>query len=171
MSPAYSCSKRILTRFCRSGEGQRSIATAYKTARNDVGKLQDPCVENERLLMLLLQNLGHCDPKRCSGQKLHRLGLMSELRIGQRSRGIVLSPKGTSVVSPADRDIMREHGAAVVECSWARLEEVPWGKIRSPHERICRYFRKTCSLQSIQLNHSYSALSTCCQSRQLWKAI
>lgn len=61
---------------------------------------------------------------------------MSELRIGQRSRGIVLSPKGTSVVSPADKEIMREHGAAVVECSWARLEEVPWGKIRSPHERI-----------------------------------
>lgn len=61
---------------------------------------------------------------------------MSELRIGQRSRGVVLSPKGAQVVSPADANICLEHGAAVVDCSWARLEEIPWGKIKSPHERI-----------------------------------
>ena len=41
------------------------------------------------------------------------------------------------MVSPADKDIISSGGLAVVECSWARLDEVPFEKITSPHERIC----------------------------------
>ena len=43
-------------------------------------------------------------------------------------------------MSPADRDIVVQNGLAVVECSWARLDEVPFGRIASPHERLreCR---------------------------------
>lgn len=48
------------------------------------------------------------------------------------------SPKGTSPISPADRDIIAANGVAVVECSWAKLDEVPFGKIASPHERLCK---------------------------------
>ena len=47
-------------------------------------------------------------------------------------------PKGKQVVSMADREIVETAGLAVVECSWARLEEVPFGKIASPHERLCK---------------------------------
>ncbi|THH08289.1 hypothetical protein EW146_g9044 [Bondarzewia mesenterica] len=78
----------------------------------------------------------HCDPRRCSGKKLARLGLINELRIGSRFRGIVLSPRGTQVISPSDKDIILKSGLAVVECSWARLEDVPFHKIASPHERL-----------------------------------
>ncbi|KAJ7224102.1 DUF367 family protein [Mycena pura] len=85
------------------------------------------------------KDFGHCDPRRCSGKKLSRLGLIKELKVGTRFRGIVVSPKGRQVISPADRDIILAGGLAVVECSWARLDDVPFGKIASPHERLLPY--------------------------------
>ncbi|KAJ6581684.1 hypothetical protein B0H19DRAFT_1207535 [Mycena capillaripes] len=85
----------------------------------------------------------HCDPRRCSGKKLSRLGLIKELKVGSRFRGIVVSPKGKQVISPSDRDIILKGGLAVVECSWARLDDVPFGKIASPHERLLPYLLAT----------------------------
>ncbi|KAF9528638.1 hypothetical protein CPB83DRAFT_766276, partial [Crepidotus variabilis] len=85
----------------------------------------------------------HCDPHKCSGKKLARLGLITELRVGSKFRGIVLSPKGKQVVSPSDRDIVLANGLAVVECSWARLEDVPFHKIASPNERLLPYLIAT----------------------------
>lgn len=81
-------------------------------------------------------DFNHCDPKRCSGKKLSRLGLIQELRVGQKFRGIVLTPNATQTLSPADAHIIADNGVAVVECSWARLDEVPFGKLKSPHERL-----------------------------------
>lgn len=86
---------------------------------------------------------------------------MRELRIGQRFRGIVLSPKGVDVVSPSDRHIVEDAGVAVVECSWARLDEIPFHKIRSPNERI-----RTSSISS-QL--TLSAVSARLESSELWQ--
>lgn len=36
-------------------------------------------------------DLGHCDPKRCSGKKLMNFGLMRELHIGQKHQGVIIS--------------------------------------------------------------------------------
>ncbi|KAF8881831.1 hypothetical protein CPB84DRAFT_1791455 [Gymnopilus junonius] len=85
----------------------------------------------------------HCDPRRCSGKKLSRLGLIKELRVGSRFRGIVVSPKGKQVISPSDREIILAGGLAVVECSWARIDDVPFNKIASPHERLLPYLLAT----------------------------
>ena len=84
-------------------------------------------------------DLGHCDPKRCSGKKLMRLGLMRELAIGRKHGGVVITPNGRTPVSPADLSLLLEHGAAVVECSWARLAEVPFTKLGGRHERLLPY--------------------------------
>ncbi|QHS76125.1 ribosome biogenesis protein TSR3 [Saccharomyces paradoxus] len=88
---------------------------------------------------LAMWDFDHCDPKRCSGKKLERLGLIKSLRVGQKFQGIVVSPNGKGVVCPDDLGIVEQHGASVVECSWARLEEVPFNKIGGKHERLLPY--------------------------------
>ena len=80
-------------------------------------------------LKLAMWDFNHCDPKRCSGKKLERLGLIRSLKIGQTFKGIIVSPNGKKVVSPDDLEIVNTSGCAVVECSWARLDEIPFGKI------------------------------------------
>ncbi|KAJ3836474.1 DUF367 family protein [Lentinula raphanica] len=108
--------------------------------------LPDGDQENTRQIdvPVAMWDFNHCDPRRCSGKKLARLGLIKELKIGQgRFRGIVVSPQATQVISPSDRDIILQNGLAVVECSWARLDDVPFGKIASPHERLLPYLLAT----------------------------
>lgn len=89
---------------------------------------------------LAMWDFDHCDPKRCSGKKLERLGLIKSLRIGQKFQGIIVTPNGKGVVCPDDKEIVEQFGVAVVECSWARLEEVPFGKIGGKYERLLPYF-------------------------------
>jgi len=65
------------------------------------------------------------------------------MRVGQRFQGVVLTPKATKVLSMADKDAINEKGVAVVECSWARVDDIPWAKIRSPVERLLPYLIAT----------------------------
>lgn len=66
-------------------------------------------------------------------------GLMRELSIGQKSSGVVISPNAKQVISPADNELLEQYGAAVVECSWVRIKEVPWAKIGGKCERLLPY--------------------------------
>ncbi|KAI0397931.1 DUF367-domain-containing protein [Xylariaceae sp. FL0594] len=84
-------------------------------------------------------DLNHCDPKRCSGKKLIRLGLMRDLHLGQRHNGVIITPNGKHTLSPADSELLDEYGAAVVECSWARTKEVQWNKVGGKCERLLPY--------------------------------
>ncbi|TPX53700.1 hypothetical protein PhCBS80983_g06227 [Powellomyces hirtus] len=43
------------------------------------------------------------------------------------------------LVSPANRAIVEVSGVCVVDCSWMRIEEVPFEKIRSLHEQLLPY--------------------------------
>lgn len=42
--------------------------------------------------------------------------------------GVILSPSGTRCVSAEDADLIRAKGLAVVDCSWNRLDDVPFGE-------------------------------------------
>jgi len=50
--------------------------------------------------------------------------------------GVVLSPVGTQCVSKADHPIVQRKGLAVVDCSWARLSDVPFVKLRCGAPRL-----------------------------------
>ncbi|OKL59064.1 hypothetical protein UA08_05614 [Talaromyces atroroseus] len=84
-------------------------------------------------------DFGHCDPKRCSGKRLIQFGLMRELSIGHKHPGVIISPNAKRVLSPADRDTLEQYGAAVVECSWVRVKEIPWSRIGGKCERLLPY--------------------------------
>ncbi|RVE52504.1 hypothetical protein evm_002898 [Chilo suppressalis] len=81
-------------------------------------------------------DLNHCDPKKCSGRKLLRHNLIKNLKLGQRFQGLVLSPVGTQCVSPSDKDIIEKFGLAVIDCSWAKIDETPFGRMKSNHPRL-----------------------------------
>lgn len=84
-------------------------------------------------------DLGHCDPKRCSGRKLARFGMVKLLKLGHRFNGMVLTPVGKKCVSPEDASILLEHGIAVVDCSWAKLQETPFNRMKAAHPRLLPY--------------------------------
>jgi len=87
-------------------------------------------------LQLRMWDFAQCDPKRCTGARLARRGVFRPMPLKQPFRGIVLSPNGTVSVSPADRHIVEEMGLSVIDCSWARLAEIPFKQMRSGHHRL-----------------------------------
>ena len=81
-------------------------------------------------------DFAQCDPKRCSGRKLCRIKMIQEFKVGHKFRGVILTPSGTRVISPADREIVKQGGLAVVDCSWAELDKVPFSKLPKGNERL-----------------------------------
>uniref|UniRef100_A0A0B7AYU8 18S rRNA aminocarboxypropyltransferase n=1 Tax=Arion vulgaris TaxID=1028688 RepID=A0A0B7AYU8_9EUPU len=88
---------------------------------------------------LAMWDLEQCDPKKCTGRKLGRMGFLRALRLNQRFNGLILSPMGTKCVAPEDKAIIEKNGMAVVDCSWAKLQETPFARMKGDHARLLPY--------------------------------
>ncbi|ABN64306.1 predicted protein [Scheffersomyces stipitis CBS 6054] len=123
----------------RTSNGHKSKQHHVRKGRQETGASTGSGNGEKFPTKLAMWDFDHCDPKRCSGKKLERLGLIKNLRVGQKFAGVVVSPNGKGVVCPDDKEIVESNGAAVVECSWARLDEIPFNKIGGKNERLLPY--------------------------------
>lgn len=87
-------------------------------------------------LTLRMWDFAQCDPKRCTGARLAKRGVLERMPLKQAFRGIVLSPQGQISVSPADAPILEKSGMSLIDCSWARLAEIPFRQMQAGHHRL-----------------------------------
>lgn len=60
----------------------------------------------------------------CTGMRLCKYGLMKDLKINSKYQGILLTPNGKKIVSKEDYGIIKEKGICVIDCSWAKFNEL-----------------------------------------------
>ena len=78
----------------------------------------------EFTIKLSMLYFDQCDPKKCTGKKLERLGLLKEIKFSRNYGGILLTPTGKKICSIEDHDIISKKGICVIDCSWAKFEEL-----------------------------------------------
>lgn len=134
--------KQKQSRFKKDNHRHTSHGSSHQFNKDEAsGSLpSDPAEEEEEqkgpAVQLAMWDFGQCDAKRCTGRKLARFNLLKELRVNCSFGGVVLSPTGTQCVSQEDLELIKRRGLAVVDCSWARLEDVPFTKLRCVAPRL-----------------------------------
>ncbi|UCF08873.1 MAG: DUF367 family protein [Thermoplasmata archaeon] len=75
---------------------------------------------------LFIFHTEQCDPKRCTGMKLKRLGYAKVVkRLAQLPHdAILLNPAAEKAFSKEDAIAAERHGIAVLDCSWEKAEEL-----------------------------------------------
>jgi hypothetical protein len=80
-------------------------------------------------------------------QKTHSIGLHegggSRLQISRNHSQVkpsfgdpLCSPQGQVSISPSDREIVSQFGVSVIDCSWAKIESIPFSKIKRGYDRL-----------------------------------
>ncbi|GAO49003.1 DUF367-domain-containing protein [Saitoella complicata NRRL Y-17804] len=126
-----------------TGKSRRGRDQEYAESSHDLSAAHESSSAEAKMPPLGMWDFDQCDPRRCSGKKLSRLGLIRNLKVGTRFAGIVVTPSGKIPVSPADHEILLTGGAAVVEASWARLQELPMSRLTGRADRLLPYLIAT----------------------------
>lgn len=143
--PANSISIDIKMGYNKSRKFKNHHAQGQSSRTNQLNREEeslpvDPEAEEETpavsKIQLAMWDFGQCDVKRCTGRKLARFGLLKELRVGNGFGGIALSPVGQQCISKEDSELIKRKGLAVVDCSWARLDDVPFTKLKCAAPRL-----------------------------------
>jgi pre-rRNA-processing protein TSR3 len=73
-----------------------------------------------------IYHMRECDPKKCTAQKLGKMGLARIVHRLQAipSGSIMLYPLSETTVSPVDQPIILNRGVAAIDCSWNRLRKI-----------------------------------------------
>ena len=72
--------------------------------------------------------------------------------------GIVLSPFGDRCISYEDHNVISSRGLAVVDCSWAKLDDTPFSRVKAYQHRLLPYlvaanpinYGKPCKLSCVE---------------------
>jgi pre-rRNA-processing protein TSR3 len=80
----------------------------------------------QRQVNVVVYNAKQCDPRKCSGSKLRRFGLIREVLQTRYlpKRAVVLNPFSEIAFSPADRERIERYGLVGLDCSWEKAEKV-----------------------------------------------
>ena len=100
--------------------------------------MEEERIREKKVRQIVVFEYKHNDPKRDTGMKLVRQGLIRSLRPGDPFKGIVLSAYGRLVLSPKDAELIASSGLAGINCSWNRLDEIsniPGGNL-SRHRKL-----------------------------------
>ncbi|MHC1590939.1 MAG: DUF367 family protein [Candidatus Helarchaeales archaeon] len=75
-------------------------------------------------IRLYLYNARHCDPKKCTAERMKRRGYIKEIKLNKFPNGvIILDPLATRSLSVQDVEVAMDKGICVMDCSWNRIED------------------------------------------------
>ena len=132
--------RKILRHNChKQSHKQNLLDETLNIYENDSSKIEKKESEFQLPCPLAMWDLAHCDPKKCTGRRLVRKKAVKLLRLQQRFSGIILSPVATVPLSAGDKNIVSKQGISVIDCSWAKLEETPFSKIKGGYSRLLPY--------------------------------
>lgn len=69
--------------------------------------------------------------------RLKKYGLLKEAKLNSKYKGILLTPTADKIVSKEDKDIILQSGICVIDCSWAKFNQL---KINNKNfeARLCK---------------------------------
>lgn len=73
----------------------------------------------------------------CTGVRLSKFGLLKEVKINSKFGGVLLTPTGKKIVSKEDHQIIKDKGICVLDCSWAKFNELHLN-LNKIETRLCK---------------------------------